>query len=188
MNEVVQHMNSSVDLLSLINACIHRSESSEKKFYLMMSPRVMAICRRYSNSKFEAEDYFQECFILLFKKLSNYDPTKGEFIFWMNKLCVNAILQCKRKSLKFNFREILDETLHDPDAVEINDIEEINYSALIEKLPDGYRTILNLYYFEQYSHTEISKLLSIAETTSRSQLSRAKLFLKKLIVEKNETR
>ena len=138
------------------------------------------ICLRYASGKMEAEDMLQEGLISIFKELKQYDSGKASFAAWSNKVMVNAALQHLRKWKKLKFHDELDQvsgrSYPEEDVFEKLGAKEI--TAMVQKLPDGYRTIFNLYVLEGYKHREIAELLSISENTSKTQLLKAKRMLR----------
>ena len=176
-----------MDLVKIILLIKAKNRQAEKTLFLRYAPFVMTICRRYSSQKAEADDFLQECFILTFSKINQFDQAKGAFEGWLHRLCTNRILQLLRKSkneIKIYFPEKLPEqelTESEFEAIPHEDIIEA-----IQKLPTGYKEVFNLYIFDGWSHKEISNSLNIAETTSRSQLTRAKKMLKLLLQSKNK--
>ena len=169
-------------ILELIPGCIKKDEKAIKLLYEAIAPKIMAICVRYAPSKFEANDIFQEAFVHLLRKLELYDANQGDFGAWAYRLAVNVSLKYLKKELKFRHEDI-EETYDNEGDKKFNadnslDLDDLR--AILNKLPLGQKTIFNLFVVEGYSHKEIAKLLGISESTSKSQLSRAKDTLKKL--------
>lgn len=143
---------------------------------------LMGVCLRYASNKEEAEDFLQEGFIKIYANLYQYQPI-GSFSSWLKKVVVNVALQKLRRK-KTPFADIEIDRL--ADAVESNEDIFSRFGAkmlirLIQQLPDGYRTVFNMYVIEGYSHKEIATQLGINEATSKSQLSRAKAALRKML-------
>ena len=134
------------------------------------------ICLRYAPDRGEAEDMMQEGLISIFKEIKQYDPDKASFSAWSGKIMVNAALQYIRKWKKLKFNQNIDE--YDMDIPQNEDtyskIGAKELTAMVQHLPDGYRTIFNLYVIEGYKHREIAEMLSISENTSKTQLLKAK--------------
>jgi RNA polymerase sigma-70 factor (ECF subfamily) len=133
---------------------------------------------KYSRNYAEAEDNFQDGFLLIFDKIGQYKFT-GSFEGWAKRLMINHVLQQYRKT---TFLELVDDVI-DETSVEI---EEENLSLefllkIIQELPDRYRLVFNLYVMDGYSHKEISEMLEISIGTSKSNLARAKMALKERI-------
>lgn len=156
-----------------------RNKQAEKALFLQFAPLVLTLCRRYANQNVEAQDYLQECFILVFNKITQYDSTKGDFEGWLYRVCTNRILELMRKakkSLPLTYPDILPDQLLT--KTELATIPHEEVLKAIQQLPHGYREVFNLYVFEEWTHRQISEALGIAESSSRSQLTRAKKMLK----------
>jgi len=178
-----------LELTQIITLIQLKDSKAEKALFLRFAPKVLTICRRYASQNVEAQDYMQECFILIFTKIHQFNPNKGSFEGWLHRVCTNRILELMRKSstqVKISFPEHLPEPeLTKKDLVAIPQNVILN---AIQQLPSGYREVFNLYIFEGWSHRQIGKQLNIAETTSRSQLTRAKKLLQHLLSKKNYNR
>ncbi len=144
------------------------------------------VCLRYSTNEAEAEDLLQDSFIKAFKKLDTYNH-KGALGGWLRKLTLNTALEHYRKNkIQIQTLTLVTEEA-DPDISPIEKLELEDLIFKIQQLPLGFRTIFNLYAIEGYTHKEIGELLSISNGTSKSQYSRAKKLLIKMIeVEKEE--
>ena len=138
------------------------------------------ICLRYAHDKSEAEDMLQEGLISVFKDIRQYDPEKASFAAWSNKVMVNAALQYLRKWKRLKFNQDIErfdnQLIQNEDVYEKIGAKELN--AMVQKLPDGYRTVFTLYVMEGYKHREIAEILSISENTSKTQLLKAKNMLR----------
>lgn len=134
---------------------------------------------RYAPNKAEAEDMLQEGLISVFKDLKQYDHKRANFSAWSNKVMVNAALQYLRKWKNLNLNQSIDDyedqLSQNEDAIDTLSAKELN--SFVQKLPDGYRVVFNLYVMEGYKHREIAEILSISENTSKTQLLKAKKML-----------
>ena len=146
---------------------------------------MKGVCLRYSKNEAEAEDLLQDSFIKAFDKLESF-KNKGVLGGWLRKLTVNTALELYRKN-KINSQpltlvtEAVDSAI---DPIQKLELEDLVYK--IQRLPTGFRTVFNLYAIEGYNHKEIGKLLSISDGTSKSQYSRAKKLLIKMIEDEKE--
>lgn len=147
----------------------------------MYARAMYNVCLHYVKQPAIAEDLMQEAFISAFRNLASF---KGEACFgaWLKKITVNRCIDYLRvKKINFepleHINELPSEIEPDDEVFEKRTIEDIINA--IAKLPEGYRTILNLHLFEEYNHNEIATLLNISPSTSRSQYSRAKALLAK---------
>ena len=139
---------------------------------------MMTLCRRYACDQKEAEDILQESFIKVFKQIEQY-RFEGSLEGWIRRIVVHTALRTLQNK-KIRFTDI-DEDLQntssvDPDALMNLSAEEL--LRLIRNLPDGYRIVFNLYVHEGYDHNEIASMLNISAGTSRSQLLKARKYLK----------
>lgn len=126
---------------------------------------------------------------MLFNKLKQYDPERGEFGAWLYTLCVHTILNILKQQKKQSHIVYMENLRDIPVSEEAwDELEEQKLIAAIQKLPDGYREVINLFVFENWSHRQISQHLGIAESASRSQLTRAKTALKMILFKTKKKR
>ncbi len=173
---------------SLIDACCQGNTKAQFEIYKLYYKAMYNSCLRILNNTQEAEDVMQEAFLSAFDKINSY---KGEVSFgaWLKRIVVNKALDYLKKNKIESLP--LDENTN-RFTEEENQTETINFETdaseikqAIEQLPSGYRIVLSLYLIEAYDHEEISEILKISASTSRSQYNRAK---KKLIqILKNST-
>lgn len=158
---------------------------SQKAIYDLLSGKMYAVCLRYMGDRESAEDILQDGFVTLFSKIDSFSGD-GSFEGWARKIFVNTALMSLRKKDALKNSEDVDAawniTTDEPTA-----IQKIGYQDLmkmISALPPGFRTVFNMYVIEGYSHKEIAEALGISETTSRSQLQRARALLQSKIKDK----
>ena len=158
-----------------------------KEFYTSYSGYLTTVCSRYISNKEDVKDVLQESFIKIFKAIANFRyKGVGSLKAWSSRIVINESLKFLKENEKLN---IIDSPIWDlPDISEEEepDIEQIPTSVILEMiraLPVGYRTVFNLYIFEEKSHKEIASILNITENTSASQLHRAKNILARQINE-----
>jgi len=172
---------------SFDKAFIGRLKSGDQKtiteWYDHTSPWLLGICLRYANNLSDAEDWLHQAMMSMLKALPDFSYTfPGSFEAWMRKIMINTALnQVRNNARKKIQQESLDEAYAAEDDEERNDpLPDTN--VLIEwirNLPIGYRTVLNLFVFEEYSHKQIAIEMGISENTSKSQLSKARALLRK---------
>jgi RNA polymerase sigma-70 factor (ECF subfamily) len=140
---------------------------------------LFTVCLKYSRNHAEAQDNLQDGFILIFKKIEQYN-FKGSFEGWAKRIMVNQSLQQYRG---ISYLGITSDTIADETEIEIDEDQvSIDYlMKIIQELPDRYRLVFSLYVLDGYSHKEIAELLEINEGTSKSNLSRARHILKEKI-------
>lgn len=167
----------------LVKGCIRGDRKCQQELFLRYSGKMLAVCTRYTRHRMEAEDILQDAFIKIFDNINKFE-FKGSFEGWVRRIVINTALKnYSKKSFKQEQigLEYQPELPLDPDVY--NSLEEEELLNLIHKLPDGYRVVFNLYAVEGYSHKEISELLGIQESTSRSQLVKARKMLQSMIVD-----
>lgn len=152
---------------------------------------MFGVCLRYAGNRHDAEDWLQEGFIRVFRDLPQYKGM-GSLEGWIRRVIVNTALQ----NIKQHKRRLLEEGnfynerhQDDDDTDSVFDTENTPQALihLMQQMPVGFRTVLNLYVLESYSHQQIAEELGISVGTSKSQLNRAKAYLRSLL-EKNLTR
>ena len=165
-----------MSLKQLIQKSKKRDIKSQSEIYHLFSGKLFVLCLKYSKTYQEAEDNLQEAFITIFSKINQY-KFKGSFEGWMKRIVINTVLQTYRKK---NVLNLVEENFPEEVKVDINE-DKISLEFLlniIQELPERYRMVFNLYALDGYSHKEISTMLGIAEGTSKSNLSRARMILK----------
>lgn len=170
--------------LQLIKSCKKGDRASQKVLYDLLAPRMFPVCLRYVSDRSLAEDILQDGFITLFTKLSTYKGD-GSFEGWARRIFITTALMTLRKKDALKMSDELD-AVRGMKADTYTPIQNLGYKELmklITSLPTGFRTVFNLYAVEGYSHREIAEMLGITETTSRTQLSRARIWLQKKIEE-----
>lgn len=171
--------------LQLIQQCIDGDRASQKVLYDRLAPRMFPICIRYIGDRTQAEDVLQDGFITLFTKLKDYKG-EGSFEGWARRIFVTTALMSLRKKDALKMSEDLD-FARGLKAETVSQTQNLGYKELMElvmSLPPGFRTVFNMYSIEGYSHKEIGEILGISETTSRTQLSRARIWLQNKIKER----
>jgi RNA polymerase sigma factor (sigma-70 family) len=175
-----------VDEKILIDKCLKGDRDSQRILFERYCGKMLALCSRYSRHKLEAEDICQEGFIKVYKKLHQYEH-RGSLEQWIRRIMINtAIKYLKKGSVKNEQIGLEDypEGVVNADAVSL--LSEKELIGLISKLPDGYRLVFNMYAIEGMSHKEISEVLGIGESTSRSQLVKARKWLQEKIIEQQK--
>lgn len=165
----------------LILGCLKNDRQCQKAIFDMYAGKMMTLCLRYARHHMEAEDILQEGFIKIFQNLHQY-KSEGSFEGWMRRIFINLSLKnIKKMSFKNELYgiEIVNEEFESPSV--ISSMSENEILNLIKELPDGYKTVFNLNIIEGFSHKEIGEMLNITESTSRSQLLKARRELQKKI-------
>jgi RNA polymerase sigma-70 factor (ECF subfamily) len=164
----------------LIKGCLLNDRKSQKQLYDTYSGKMYALSLRYMGNSEDAQDVLQEGFIKIYNNLDRF-RSEGSFEGWIRRIFVNtAIEHLRRKKLEFQ----LPASAEFIEFQAVGAAERLNEKELlgiVQKLSPGYRTVLNLFIVEGYSHKEISELLNISEGTSKSQLARARIILQERI-------
>jgi RNA polymerase sigma-70 factor (ECF subfamily) len=149
---------------------------------------MMGVSMRYARNREDAHDILQDSFVKIFIHLKSFKG-EGSFEGWIKRIVINTALKHYKRNLKFK-NEMDLEAAYDVgfDANIISSISVQELMTKVQTMPDGYRTVFNLYVIEGYQHNEIGDLLGISEGTSKSQLSRARNFLIQLIQGDNYTK
>lgn len=165
----------------LIKECLKKNRSAQKALYEHYAGSFLSICIRYLKNQEHAEDVLIESFVKIFEKLPQYEA-KGSFEGWMKRIVVTQALMALRSNRHLMMEVHVDTgQVHDQVYYEDTSLEAEELMIMIQELPIGYRTVFNLYAIEGYSHQEIASLLGISESTSKSQLNRARNSLKEKI-------
>ena len=171
----------------LIEGCIKGEPTAQRKLYEIYAPRMLTLASRYAGDRERAKDILHDGFITLFNKIDSYSGT-GSFEGWIRRIFVNTALMSLRKVDILRNTEEIDNAIGEisdfPGAVETMSSKEL--MELIASMPDGFRIVFNMYAIEGYNHQEIAKELDISEGSSRSQLSRARVWLQERIKRQNE--
>jgi RNA polymerase sigma-70 factor (ECF subfamily) len=169
----------------LVKGCIDSERKAQKALYDRYSRKMMSLCLRYVKDTETARDLLQDGFLLVF---SNIDKYKGDGVLdaWVRKIFVNCILENLRKyDILKEAVDIEDDKISGmADESTVSQISTEELMECVKSLPEGFRTVFNLFAIEGYSHKEIGEMLGISENTSRSQYMRARQRLREMIQDK----
>ena len=170
---------------AIFQGCLKNQAAAQRELYSRYSPKMLAVCYRFARNREDAEDMLQEGFIKVFSQIHTFQ-NKGAFEGWIRRIIVHTCINNLKKNKRFNESvdlayassiQVREESV--PSIVQAKQVVEC-----IRMLPIGYRTVLNLYAIEGYSHKEIAQMLDIEESTSRSQYTRAKQMLEDILIRK----
>src|SRR5690349_1122535 len=170
---------------AILQGCLRNESLAQRELYTRYSPKMLAVCYRFGHNREDAEDMLQEGFIKIFSQIHTF-RNQGAFEGWIRRIIVHTCINHLKKNKKFNENvdimyatslQVREESV--PSIVQAKQVVEC-----IRLLPIGYRTVLNLYAIEGYSHKEIAGMLDIEESTSRSQYTRAKQMLEEILIRK----
>lgn len=172
-----------MQLDQIIKKAIKNNHRAQTRLYELYGYVWYSICLRYQNNGADAKDALQNALIKIYGKIRQFDSSKGDFKSWSCKVVVNENLMLIRKNKNFlkEYNDGLSESIHDREESPLDILSAEELTKIIQQLPDGYRTIFNLYVIEGFSHKEIANRLNISEGTSKSQLFKAKKQLKQML-------
>ena len=170
----------------MLAGTIKNNVAAQEALYNRFSPRMFGVCYRFAKSREDAEDMLQEGFIKIFTQLHQY-RNEGALEGWIRRIIVHTCINILKKHKKFadSVDLIHAHSLHTKEDMVPSIIQAKQVVECIRMLPLGYKTVLNLYAIEGYSHKEIGQMLDIEESTSRSQYTRAKVMLEDILVKKD---
>ena len=166
----------------LIQGCIREDRRTQRALFNRYSGKMMTVCLRYARHRMEAEDLLQDAFIKVFDHIKSFEG-KGSFEGWIRRIVVNTAL---KNVSRHSFQkegiglEGIQESSEDPSV--FSHLSEQELLGLISSLPNGYRICFNLCVIEGFSHREIGEMLHIEESTSRSQLVKARNMLQTMVL------
>ncbi len=180
MKVIQLQANSTYNLDEVIVGCMQKDVTCQKLLYKEYAPKILTTCRRYEMPHFGAMDILQETFLIVFDKIKQYDPQRGALVTWIKRIAINIALKTIRdqkiKISELDYSYIVVDESEEQEDVEL--ISEEYILAIIKELPNGYRTIFNMYEIDGYKHKEIAAELGISVQTSKSQLSKAKKMIR----------
>ena len=163
---------------SQLIAALKLGESrAHKVVYERYAGKMLAVCTRYCANRVDAEEVMLDGFMRVFEKVGQFRE-EGSLEGWIRRVMVTESLMFLRKSKQWRQEVPIEDAAVEPDYKWADTaVNESDLLRLVNQLPDGYRTVFNLYAIEGYAHSEVAEMLGISEGTSKSQLSRARLLL-----------
>jgi RNA polymerase sigma-70 factor (ECF subfamily) len=193
MNNVNQIINVEIKIKldDIINRCLRKDRLAQEQLFKLYYGKMMGVCLRYTNDRDTAQEILQDGFIKVFDKLNTFE-SNGSFDGWIRRIMANTALDALRKNKRLNWveeNEINTKTEFNNPEDNFEFEQEFDLKAnmaleAINELSPAYKTVFNLYVFENYSHKEIAESLGISEGTSKSNLAKAKMNLQKIINKK----
>jgi len=174
------------DLYQLITGCVKQDRKCQKMLYKAFYGFAMGICLRYAGNRDEAAEVMNQGFFKVFTHIERFDRSRP-FKAWLGRIMMNASIDHYRANLKMAYTDDLDaaENVSDNEMAD----QKLNYDellALVQKLPQAYRTVFNLFAIEGYGHDEIGEMLGISPGTSKSNLHKARQKLKQMILKADQ--
>lgn len=173
-----------MDEETLVDRCKSGNQEAQRELFNRFSPLMLGVAMRYINDKERAEDVLQDGFIKVFKNIHRFEH-RGSLEGWIRRIIVNTALDQIRKNKKTQGDIELDNSVFE--IVQKSEVESQLQAEflmkIVQQLPEGYRVVFNLFAIEGYSHKEIADEMGISESTSKSQYSRARAYLRKVLKE-----
>jgi RNA polymerase sigma factor (sigma-70 family) len=175
-------------LLDIIHGCVKAKRESQEALYKCYYGFAMSICMRYCNAKDDAVEIVNDGFLKIYKSIGSFTPTndnaEASFMAWAKKIIVFTAIDHYRKNLKSKYVDELNNfhfAMADNSESAIDTMAYDEIIKLVQKLSPSYRTVFNLYVIDGYKHEEIAKHLNISVGTSKSNLSKARLNIQKML-------
>lgn len=168
--------------IKLIEQAIKGNQKACRLLYDQYRHQLFMVCLRYAKDKSAAQDYLQEAFIQIFKNLNQFNIKKGQFESWAKRITINTCLMDIRKNSLYAMGIQHAEHIESKTADALSQLSLKEMLAIIQQLPQGYRTVFNMYVIDGFSHKEIAGALNISINTSKTQLKKARNLLQKKIV------
>ena len=169
--------------MELVEGCRRNDRVAQKALYDLIAPKMLGVCCRYVKDSMEAEDILVKSFMKVFERLDQF-KSEGSFEGWIRKIVVNESLTYLRKNKNMYLETDIEIADREADVQSLEtELEAADLLKLVAELPTGYRMVFNLYAIDGFSHKEIAGQLGITESTSKSQLSRARLHLQARLLE-----
>lgn len=168
---------------AIIEGCIACKRNSQNLLYKKYGSTMFGVCLRYAQTKVEAEDILQEGFLKVFENIASFRG-EGSFEGWIKRIMINHALNHRRKSTRnpylVNIEEIneIDIQQDGDEEREFHTVPTETMMGIIAAMPEGYKTVFNLFVFEDFSHKEIAEMLGISENTSKTQLLKSRRYLR----------
>ncbi len=171
----------------LINRCLKGEAKAQKVLFDRFAPKMYGVVARYFSSVEEAQDALQDGFVKVFTKLHEYSGL-GSFEGWIRRIMINTSLNLIRDNLKHQYHQDIDEIQEfvEDENQRYDHLSMEDMLKLVQEMPPGYRTVFNLYDIEGYHHHEIAASLGVSVNTSKSQLLKARAYLRKRIEKLNQ--
>ncbi|MCP4438645.1 MAG: sigma-70 family RNA polymerase sigma factor [Aureispira sp.] len=181
LNIAANNANANDPEIQLIKGCLNEERWAQKKLYESNYGKMMGVCLRYSNNSEDARDILNEGFVKVFRYLHRY-KIGTSLNSWIRRIMINTAIDFYRKAVRHRTEDI-EQAQYTPsggeDAISRYSTQEI--MKVIQQLPPSYRAVFNLYAIEGYSHKEVANTLGISESTSRSNLVKARTKLKVML-------
>jgi len=181
LSNTTMMMTTDTRLAEIWEGCLKNDRKQQELLYKTLAPRMLAVCMRYAHDKDEAQDILQEGFIKMFNNAHKYRG-EGNLEGWIRRIMVHCAISRYRKAKSMVLVEdFAEDNTSFGNGYNDHGLEAKDLLNMVQKLPQTYRSVFNLYAIEGYSHQEISSKLGITELLSRTNLCRARAILKQMV-------
>lgn len=174
---------------TILDKCKTGDRRAQRTFYDEHRKSLYYTVLRYARNQEDAKDILQEGFIQIFRDLHQFDDSRGSLNTWLTRVMINAALRFNQKNVqerRSQLESLEVHLVHDRSESSANaDFSTKEILQVIQEMPDGYRSVFNLFVMEGYSHQEIAGYLEISPNTSKSQLSKAKAYIRSALEKSN---
>lgn len=165
---------------TIIEGVKQKEEGAFAELYEVCIPYVYTVTKRHVNNDSNIQDIIQEIFARIFLSISSFDSAKGAFKPWLRRVVINQCYQDYQKGKASMLYVPLEKASEIPnDPIDLNELSKQEIEALLQQMPEGYRQVFLLVVIEDYTHQEVAEVMNITKATSRSQLARAKKWLRR---------
>ena len=158
----------------IVAGCLRNERRAQEEFFKMYYGKMLSVCMRYIKDRDSAQEVLQDAFIKVFEKLELFD-FRGSIEGWLRRIVSNTAIDGDDN----DFKQVAENEMEKQEDLAFMQIKAEVAMEAIQSLSPAYRTVFNMYVFEEYTHKEIAEILGINEGTSKSNLSKAKLNLQK---------
>jgi RNA polymerase sigma-70 factor (ECF subfamily) len=177
----------------IVEGCRKGKRQAFSALYEKYAAVMLGVCYRYTKSRMEAEDVLQEGFVKVFQKIGSFE-SRGSFEGWLRRLMVNTAInhykanqRHKTQEIDLNSKDVVNRFENEDETIDIEGVlPQAELVSMLQGLPDGYRIVFNMYVIEGLKHDEIAEELNISTNTSKSQLFKARRWLRQKIEERQK--
>ncbi|WP_419212445.1 RNA polymerase sigma factor [Maribacter sp. X9] len=168
----------------LIKKAISGNRDAQEHLYKKYAPKMLGVCRQYIKDIHFAEDVMVQGFLKMFQKLESF-KFEGSFEGWLRRIMIRESISYLRKQQFVVYDDEVYENHQTQEILQSTDLDTEHIQQLIDALPQGYKMVFVLYTVEGYKHQEIAEMLSISESTSKTQLLKARKLLQEQLSQQN---
>lgn len=171
-----------MELAEILQGCKDNNPKAQSMLHKVFYNRMINIATKYSNGSSDVDDLVQEAFISVYKNISKFNGScEGQLDYWMHNIIKNKTIDMYRKNKKFNYVELTHDLFQQEDSESFYDLLVEDVPTLIDKLSPQYKKVVTMYYLEEKKHHEIASILGISVSSSKSNLAKSKINMKKTL-------